>query len=357
LWNLVSAADFVVEPLVAHLRKLVVGGESPLPGVPPVIGCDETPVTVLMPKHLPQLAADDARSQREHDAMRQAMEQGKPSLQGRMWAYRSVLLPLQCFDFTISRQRAGPDEMLQDYSGILVGDCWSGFQKIHLRSSERITHAACWAHGRRYVYESRRNYARQASVLLALMQQLYDIEDRGKLLTAADRLELRQTESQPVVARIANYIEALDGPRLLPKSDLATAVGYLHNHWDALQVFLHHGHVPIDNNEVEQLMKQVATGRKNWLFLGSLAAGHRAASMLTLVSSAVRNDLHVWAYLKDVLDELLAGSTDYDSLRPDIWRQSHPEAIRTYRAEERRYASDRKRRRRDRRRAKALHRK
>ena len=64
--------------------------------------------------------------------------------------------------------------------------------------------------------------------------------------------------------------------------------------------------------------------------------------MLTLVSSAVRNDLHVWAYLKDVLDQLLAGSTDYEALRPDIWKQSHPEAVRTYRQEERRYASERK---------------
>ena len=64
--------------------------------------------------------------------------------------------------------------------------------------------------------------------------------------------------------------------------------------------------------------------------------------MLTLVTSAVRNDLHVWAYLKDILDQLLAGSTDYEALRPDIWKQSHPEAVRTYRQDERRYASERK---------------
>ena len=69
------------------------------------------------------------------------------------------------------------------------------------------------------------------------------------------------------------------------------------------------------------------------LFIGSLAAGERAADFLTLVSSAVRNDLDVWAYVKDVLDQLLAGSTDYESLRPDVWKQSHPESIRTYRAD------------------------
>jgi transposase len=90
------------------------------------------------------------------------------------------------------------------------------------------------------------------------------------------------------------------------------------------------------NDETEQLMKQVAIGRKNWLFLGSVAAGERMADLLTLVSSALRNDLDVWAYVKEVLDRLLAGSTDYASLRPDRWATSHPEHIRTYRTDERR---------------------
>ncbi len=70
-------------------------------------------------------------------------------------------------------------------------------------------------------------------------------------------------------------------------------------------------------------------------------AGTRAATLLTLISTAVRNDLDVWAYLKDALDKLLAGSTDYESLRADIWKQSHPESVRTYRSEERRDTANR----------------
>jgi hypothetical protein len=92
---------------------------------------------------------------------------------------------------------------------------------------------------------------------------------------------------------------------------------------------------------VEQLMKQVAVGRKNWLFPGSPDAGIRAATLLTLISTALRNDLDVWAYLKDVLNKLLAGSTDYESLRADLWKQSHPESVRTYRSEERRDTANR----------------
>ena len=59
---------------------------------------------------------------------------------------------------------------------------------------------------------------------------------------------------------------------VLPKSRFAGALGYLRNHWEPLQVYLSDGRLPIDNNDVEQLMKQVALGRKNWLFIGSVAA-------------------------------------------------------------------------------------
>ena len=101
--------------------------------------------------------------------------------------------------------------------------------------------------------------------------------------------------------------------------------------------------IPIDNNDVEQLMKQVATGRKNWLFLGSPDAGDRAATLLTLISTALRHDLDVWAYLKAAIDQLQAGSTDYHSLRPDVWKLAHPEFVRAYRTEERRDAATRTR--------------
>jgi hypothetical protein len=131
-------------------------------------------------------------------------------------------------------------------------------------------------------------------------------------------------------------------------------LGYLRNQWDALQVYLGDGRLPIDNNETEQLMKQVAIGRKNWLVLGSVAAGERMADLMTLVSSALRNDLDVWAYVKDALDQLLASSTDYVSLRPDRWAASHPEHIRVYRAEERRDRADTRCYRRARRRAARL---
>jgi hypothetical protein len=71
------------------------------------------------------------------------------------------------------------------------------------------------------------------------------------------------------------------------------------------------------------------------MFIGSVAAGYRAADLMSLVSSAHRNDIDIFVYVKDILDRLLAGETNYDVLRPDVWKQSHPEAIRICRVEER----------------------
>ena len=102
------------------------------------------------------------------------------------------------------------------------------------------------------------------------------------------RLELRQSEALPVWDALGAWLESKVALDVLPKSKFGGALGYLRNHWEPLQLYLTDPLMPIDNNDVEQLMKQVALGRKNWLFIGSLAAGDRAAGFFTLVSSAVR---------------------------------------------------------------------
>ena len=142
----------------------------------------------------------------------------------------------------------------------------------------------------------------------------------------------------------------MSASQVLPKSNLGQAASYLRRHWEALNRFTKDARIPIDNNDCEQLMKRVATGRKNWLFKGSLAAGERAANLMTIIGTAIRNDLDVHAYLNDVLRRALEGETDWSSLAPHTWKTQHPESIRAYRQDERRQAADRKRVRRARRR-------
>ena len=341
LLNIAGAAAEVIEPLVNHFREEVIRSG--------LLGTDETRVTLLLPAEIPAPVEGDQKSQRIHEVFTQARKEDRPSISARMWAYRGLQVPLNVFDFTVSRHRDGPDAFLVDsgFAGTLMADCYSGYQGLSLRSNSRIRRAACVAHARRKVFEARENHPLLSSLFLAQFRELYDVEDRAQAMTASDRYALRQSEALPVWQRMRELLDGEAVSRLLPKDKFFEALGYLRNHWDALQVYLDDGRLPIDNNDVEQLMKQVAIGRKNWLFIGSIAAGARAADLLTLVSSAVRNDLDVWAYVKDVLDRLLAGSTDYASLRPDNWGAAHPEFIRKYRQEERRDRADAKHARRD----------
>ena len=242
----------------------------------------------------------------------------------------------------------GPIEFLigGNFVGKMLGDCYSGYQGITLRSDARIERGACNAHARRKIFDARASDPLLASRFLAKYQELYDIEDRGKTLSCSEREALRAAEARPVWQQMRELLDGEAVARVLPKDKFAEALNYLRNQWDALQLYLTDGRLPIDNNETEQLMKQVAIGRKNWLFVGSVAAGERAADFLTIVSSAVRNDLDVWAYVKHLLDRLLAGDRDYASLRPDRWAAAHPEYIRDYRVEERRERTEARRSRR-----------
>ena len=334
LLNILVASAACVRPLVLYLRDEVI--QSGL------LGTDETRTTLLLPPEIPAAVPGDIKSQRIHEVFTEARAAGRPSVSGRMWAYRSLTLPINVFDFTVSRHRDGPDEFLvsSNFTGKILADCYSGYQGIALRSDARIGRAACNAHARRKIFEARGSDPLLASRFLAIYQELYDIETRGKTLSCAEREALRGAESRPVWQRLRELLDGEAASRVLPKEKLADALGYLRNQWEALQVYLSDGRLPIDNNETEQLMKQVAIGRKNWLFVGSVAAGERAADLLTIVSSAVRNDLDVWAYVKEVLDRLLAGDRDYAALRPDRWAALHPEHIRSYRADERRDRAD-----------------
>lgn len=334
LLNILVASAFAIRPLAEHIEQVVLAGD--------IVGTDDTRVTLLLPATIPKADAADPKSQRIHEVFSEAAAEGRRSVTARMWAYRSVTEALNVFDFTVSRHRDGPDLMLAGFRGTLQADCYAGYEGIALRSEGGIRRAACVAHTRRKVFDAKDAYPLESSLVLAKFQQLYDIEDRAKTLSVEERVSLRQSAAAEVWASLGEWLDGAAAVGVLPKSKLGEALGYLRNHWKPLQTYLRDGRVPIDNNEVEQLMKQVAIGRKNWLFIGSVPAGERAADFLTLVSSALRNDLDVWAYLKNVLDRLLAGETDYAALRPDVWRREHPEAIREYRVTERRDRADRK---------------
>lgn len=343
LCNLETQVEFALQPLAGYLRSFLKTDTC--------VGCDDTGVVLITPEAMPDLS-NHPRGDRIAEVFEDVIRKGKPSIKANFWGYYASRLPVVAFDFTVSRHRDGPDDVLGDYEGTLIGDCWSGFQKIDVRSDARIQFAACWAHARRKFDECRGAFPLQVAKLESLIRMLYDVEDQIKGLGEVEALSRRQDLSRHVLGLIDDYLssEAMSSPAVLPKSNLAQAAAYVRRHWKALGRFTQDASIPIDNNDCEQLMKRVATGRKNWLFKGSLAAGERAANLMTVIVSAVRNDLDVHGYLEDVLRRILAGETDWAALAPHVWKSDHPESIRTYRRDQRRQAADRKRVRRARRR-------
>ena len=332
LLNIVRQVAFVITPLIESMTRLVQQDIG--------VGLDETSCRMLLPRETP--LGDDLKSRRLAEKVAEARAAGQDSLLAKMWVYSGLhAAPYNIFDFRVSRHRDGPDDFFRHSQCKVQGDCFSGNRSVVLNSDGRLEFVACWGHARRKFVEAT-TYAAERDLLLGMIQALYDVETRAKDKSWQERQALRQSESTIILESIRRWLDSEPLGAVLPKSDFAEALRYLRNHWQALNAYVSDGRIPIDNNGVERLMKQVAMGRKAWLFVASVGGGEQSAQMMTLASSARRHDLDVWLYIKDVLDQLLAGSTDYRSLLPDVWKQSHPEAVRDYRVAERRDKADRK---------------
>ena len=334
LLNLVEAVEFVVEPLLELMKRRVQQDVG--------VGIDDTSCRMLLPPVDPEVDLHDLKSVRLAEKLRETRAKDEKSLLAKMWVYSGLYeAPYNIFDFRVSRHRDGPDEFFRNSRCKVQGDCFSGNTSVIVHSGGRLEFVACWAHARRKVTESK-TYAKEADQLLGMLQALYDIETRAKEYSPDQRQQLRARESSTILNSLRRWLDSPVVAEVLPKTDFGEALRYIRNHWSALNAYIKDGRIPIDNNEVEQLMRQVALGRKAWLFVSSVAGGERSAKMMTLVSSARRHDLDSRHYIQDILTQLLDGRTDHENMLPDVWKQSHPEAIRAYRQEERRDKADRK---------------
>jgi transposase len=219
------------------------------------------------------------------------------SYKGRLWTYLDPLGHQVVFDATRTHEREGPDRFLADFRGALHADAYGGYDGIY--RSGRVIEIGCWAHARRRFVEAFMTDSTPAR-MIALIQQLYDVERAAAELTPEARLALRQEQSVPLLARI-DAERARLAQTVLPKSSVGDAVRYLTNQWAALQRFVDDGRLAIDNNRAENQLRTVAVGRKNWLFAGSFEGARRAALLYSLVQSCKLIRLAPFDYLKDVL--------------------------------------------------------
>lgn len=219
---------------------------------------------------------------------------------GYHWVYHDPVSKLVCFDYCQSRAREGPQAFLENFTGALQTDGYTAYEK--LEQTGRITLLACMAHARRKFEQALDNDRDRASQALTLVQALYATERtaREQGLDAGQRQQLRKEQATEKLDELEAWLKA-QLPDVLPKSSIGKAITYTLNLWPRLKRYLDDGRYEIDNNLVENSIRPVALGRKNYLFAGSHEGAKRAAMIYSLLGTARKNDIEPFAWLEQVL--------------------------------------------------------
>ncbi|SEN76834.1 IS66 family transposase [Nitrosomonas marina] len=226
-----------------------------------------------------------------------------------LWAYRSNDLDpgprIVVFDYQTSRSGRHAQNFLQNWQGHLQVDDYGGYKALFSRTASPCIELACWAHARRRFFDLHQaNDSPMAFEALQRIGELYAVEAEARQLDCVvARQQLRKQKSLPILDALHDWLMQT---RLQTANGGASAkaLDYTLKRWPSLVRYAHTGNLPIDNNPVENSIRPIAVGKKNWLFTGSERAGQRAAAIQTLLGTAQLNGLDPAAWLKDILTKL-----------------------------------------------------
>lgn len=222
---------------------------------------------------------------------------------GYQWVYYDPVRRLVLFDYRKSRGREGPQQVLKDFKGYLQTDGYSVYD--NLKSDRDVTLLGCMAHARRKFDRAKDNDKARAEAALTMFAELYQIESqaRDEQLDHAQRQRLRQEKSLPLLEKMKEWLDN-NLNQVVPKSAIGTAIQYTLKLWPRLVRYTLQGRFEIDNNLIENSIRPLALGRKNYLFAGSHNAAHQAAMVYSLLATCKLNNIEPWAWLKDTLTKL-----------------------------------------------------
>jgi len=266
-----SAVCHLLEPLYDKLKEQVLQSNY--------LMADETPIPVL------------------------TKDKPGSTHKGYHWVYYSPREKWVCFDYRRGRGQDGPREFLKGFKGALQTDGYAAYNKFE--NIKDITLLACLAHARRKFDTAKDNDLKRSEYALNKFQELYQIERqaRDEQFSPAQRKELRQKESVPILTELEAWMrnELLE---VLPKSAIGEAIAYTLKLWKRLSRYVDDGNWEIDNNLIENSIRPVALGRKNYMFAGSHDGAQRAAMMYSFLGTCKINDVEPNAWLKDVLTRI-----------------------------------------------------
>ena len=266
----ISDCSKLITPLHETLKRIVLTSRY--------LQVDETPIQVL----------DRAKKGKSH--------------RGYYWVYRDPLSGLVLFDYRPGRGRDGPMEILKSFGGYLQCDGYSIYENF---DKGNIVLIHCMAHARRKFEQALKNHAALAEFALHEMQKLYAVERRAReeQISHEQRYQLRQSESLPVLKALHQWLKE-NIQSLPPESAIAKAFYYSLSRWEKLMIYASDGKLEIDNNLVENAIRPIAIGRKNYLFAGSHQSAQNAAMMYSLLGTCKLKGVEPWAWLKNIFEVL-----------------------------------------------------
>lgn len=221
---------------------------------------------------------------------------------GYFWVYHAPLIKMVLFEYRPSRGGSGPTELLKDFKGYLQTDGYGVYDAFDNGTIE-LFH--CMAHARRMFDEALDNDRVRAEYILGEMQQLYDVERQAKEegMSYDQRYEIRQKKCLPVLKNIHGWMKE-NIMEVLPQSGIGKAIAYTLKRWEKLCFYTTNGQLEIDNNLVENAIRPVAIGRKNYLFAGSHHAAQRSAMLYSFIGTCKKRGVEPYGWLKEVLTKI-----------------------------------------------------
>ena len=233
------------------------------------------------------------------------LESGKPGSthKGYHWAYYDPVNKLVLFDYRPGRGREGPKEILKNFKGHLQTDGYAVYDEYGHKQGITLMH--CWAHARRKFAEAQDNDRARADYVLAEIQKLYALEREIKETNPNETevLAMRKESAFPVIEGLKQWM-ITNKPAVRPKSGIGKAIGYTLSRIDALKVYTTDAKLQIDNNLVENAIRPIAIGRKNYLFAGSHEAAENAAIFYSLLATCKAQGINPLTWLAETLRKI-----------------------------------------------------
>ncbi|EGC1290758.1 IS66 family transposase [Salmonella enterica] len=228
---------------------------------------------------------------------------------GRLWVYvrddrnaGSSLPAAVWFAYSPDRKGEHPQRHLEEYRGVLQADAYSAYDVLY--ETGRVKEAACLAHARRKIHDEHvRRPTEVTHEALRRIAELYAIEAEIRGSPADERLVVRKARSVPLMQSLYDWIQ-LQRKTLSKHAEMAKALDYMLNQWDALNEYCRDGWVEIDNNLGENALRSVAVDRKNFLFFGSDNGGENAAIIYSLLGTCKLNGVEPESWLREVIGQI-----------------------------------------------------